>query len=67
MNDPKNWESSDPSVSGLIGMGYPNCSQSKATPPFQNMVQQGLLKEPIFSFYLNVLTPLVYILRELYN
>ena len=24
-----------------------------ATPPFQNMVKQGLVKDPVFSFWLN--------------
>ena len=26
---------------------------SKVTPPFQSMLAQGLLEEPVFSFWLN--------------
>ena len=35
------------------GMGFPEIAVGKVTPPFQNMLQQSLLPEPVFSFWLN--------------
>ena len=35
------------------GLAFPDISIGGATPPFQNMVDQGLVPEPVFSFWLN--------------
>lgn len=34
-------------------MGFQTMSQDNVVTPFQNMVSQGLVKDPVFSFYLN--------------
>jgi len=34
-------------------MGFPEISVGKVTPPFQKMLEQKLLPEPVFSFWLN--------------
>jgi phytepsin len=34
-------------------MGFPEIAVGKVLPPFQNMLQQKLLAEPVFSFWLN--------------
>lgn len=38
---------------GVQGMGFPEIAVDKATPPFINMVKQNLIKEPVFSFWLD--------------
>lgn len=38
---------------GILGMGYSNIAVDKVTPVFDNMVAQGSVPEPVFSFYLN--------------
>ncbi|KAF7840608.1 aspartic proteinase-like [Senna tora] len=38
---------------GLVGLGFQEISVGKADPVWYNMYQQGLIKEPIFSFWLN--------------
>jgi hypothetical protein len=38
---------------GAQGMGFPEIAVNSALPPFQNMVEQGVVDEPVFSFWLN--------------
>ncbi|KAG8385764.1 hypothetical protein BUALT_Bualt03G0079200 [Buddleja alternifolia] len=38
---------------GLLGLGFKEISVGNATPVWYNMVKQGLVKEPVFSFWLN--------------
>ncbi|TVY57587.1 Vacuolar protease A [Lachnellula cervina] len=37
---------------GILGLGFDTISVNKIPPPFYNMVEQGLLDDPVFAFYL---------------
>lgn len=38
---------------GILGMGYPTIAVTGATPVFNNMMEQGLVDEPVFAFWLS--------------
>ncbi|KAG2262277.1 hypothetical protein Bca4012_013080 [Brassica carinata] len=38
---------------GLLGLGFQEISVGNATPVWYNMLKQGLIKKPLFSFWLN--------------
>lgn len=38
---------------GIMGLGYDTISVNKIVPPFYKMIDQGLLDEPVFAFYLS--------------
>ncbi|GAV89650.1 Asp domain-containing protein [Cephalotus follicularis] len=38
---------------GILGLAFPSISVQKAVTPFYNMMSQGLVKEPLFSVWLN--------------
>ena len=42
-----------PTTPPAQGLGFPEISVGKVTPPFQNLIAQQLVPEPVFSFWLN--------------
>lgn len=38
---------------GILGMGFDSISQDNVATPFERMLSQKLVQEPVFSFYLN--------------
>nr|QFF92507.1 cathepsin E [Rhodeus uyekii] len=37
---------------GILGLGFPQLAQVLGSPVFDSMIKQGVLDEPVFSFYL---------------
>ncbi|XP_017067602.1 lysosomal aspartic protease [Drosophila eugracilis] len=43
----------DASFDGILGMGFPALAANGVTPTFQNMISQGVVQSPVFSFFLH--------------
>ncbi|CAL4108516.1 unnamed protein product [Meganyctiphanes norvegica] len=41
------------SFDGILGMGYPNISVLGIMPVFNSLVEQGVIPDPVFSFFFN--------------
>ena len=40
-------------MDGILGMGWRDITQQDMSVVFQQMIDQGLVDEPVFGFYLN--------------
>lgn len=44
----------DVAFDGILGMGFANLATDNVNPPFYNMYAEGLISQPVFSFYLTI-------------
>ena len=43
----------DSKFDGILGMAFPSISVNGIPPVFQEMLAEGVVKNPVFGFYLN--------------